>query len=86
METCPSSQELLHLEQAFAVDGFVANLQRHHVRCPLLVVLIAGQLSLFLREVHAEDVADGNDGADDTQHTQRVGAGITQGDGVARVL
>ena len=81
-----TAQELLHLEQAFAVNGLVAHLQRHHVRLLLLLILVLGQLRLFLGEVHAEDVADGDDGADDAQHAQRVSAGIAQGDGVARVV
>ncbi len=36
---------------------------------------------LFLH-VHPADITDGYDGTDDTYHTKRIGAGISQCDGV----
>ena len=42
-------------------------------------------LFLFL-EVHPADIADGYDGTYDTYHTKRIGAGISQCNGVSRIV
>ena len=81
-----ASQELLHLYEGFAGERFVAHLQTHDVRLVLVVGLLVAQLLFIFFEVDPADVADGDDGTDDAHHAKRIGAGISQGDGVARIV
>lgn len=58
----------------------------HVVRLVLGVGILCLDLFFFFGEGDAEDVTDGDDGTDDAHYTERIGAGITQGNGLTRVV
>ena len=81
-----TSQKILHLNQLFAVDSLIAYFQMQHMRHVLHIRFLRVKLLFFFFQVDAADVTHGDNRADDADHTERVGAGISQCDGVSRII
>ena len=81
-----TSQEIFHLNQLFAVDSLIAHFQMQHMRHVLHVRFLRVKFFLFFFQVDAADITYGDNRADDADHTERVGAGISQCDGVSRII
>ena len=81
-----ATEEGLDLHEGLAGNRLVAHLQMEHVGLAVHVGIEFLEIFLFLLQLDAADVADSDDGGDDAHHAERIGAGITQGNGIARVV
>ena len=57
-----------------------------HVRHVLHIRSLCREFVFFLFQVHPADVADSNNRTDDTDNTERISAGVSQCDGITRVV
>ena len=79
-----TARKTLDFQQLLAVDGLVAHLQIERMRL-LAGVFQSFKVFLLIFGMYLEQLFDEQDGTDDADNTQRVSAGITQGNGVARI-
>ena len=77
-----TSQKLAYLPERAAVERLVGGLKGHLMGSHVGVGSMLGiHLSLLLAHVHMAKVAQRNGSTDDTHHTQRIGTGISVGNG-----
>ena len=74
-------QEVTHLQQRLPVDGRILHPHRHAVGLGMRVFgLLLQNGFLFLLQLNAADISNGNGRTNDTHHTEWISAGIARRD------